>query len=230
MEAISRFAGSVAHDLNNFLTTISLSSRLLLDGLLESDPLRAEASEIKEACDRLAGFTKELLKIAFEKLPPPEPLSLGEAVLAASEAFREKLASNIQLVVSVHERSGQIRADAAHLIQLVNHLLANAADALSDGGQIKVRSSQIESARWLENSELTERRRPFAQLTIEDSGKGIAPERFARLFEPFNSDKGKGRGMGLTTVYGIVKRTGGQIKVSNSVSGTKVEVLWPLVN
>jgi signal transduction histidine kinase/CheY-like chemotaxis protein len=220
MEAIGRLAGGVAHDFNNLLTVIKGRSQLILDRLEPEHPLRRQISLIEQMAERAAALTRQLLAFSRRQTLEPRVLSVNLVVQGLTPMLGRLLGEDIELVVGLDPGLAVVRADPNQLEQVVLNLVANARDAMPDGGRLTIETA---------NAELTEdsiepphdvRPGPYVRLTVRDSGVGMDIATQARLFEPFFTTKevGRGTGLGLATVYGIVRQSGGTITV-HSVAG-----------
>ena len=207
MEAIGRLAGGVAHDFNNLLTVIKGRSQLILDRLEPEHPLRRQISLIEQMAERAAALTRQLLAFSRRQTLEPRVLSINLVVQGLAPMLGRLLGEDIELVVGLDPTLAVVRADPNQLEQVILNLVANARDAMPDGGRLTIETA---------NAELTEdsiepphdvRPGPYVRLTVRDSGVGMDIATQARLFEPFFTTKevGKGTGLGLATVYGIVQ-------------------------
>jgi two-component system, cell cycle sensor histidine kinase and response regulator CckA len=229
LEALGRLAGGVAHDFNNLLTIILSCSSALLEGLGAEAPLRQEALEIDDAARRAAQLTRQLLSFGRCHSTQPVPLDLGEVVAGMEHLLRRLIGEGVALEVSRGTGLRAVHADPAHMEQVILNLVVNARDAVGGGGRIVVETSNLEvivdEAHWVGAPP-----GQYVCLAVSDTGCGMAPEVRTRLFEPYFTTKaeGKGTGLGLATVYGIVKRAGGEIHVESAPGqGARFEVLLP---
>jgi PAS domain S-box-containing protein len=230
MEAFGQLAGGVAHDFNNLLTIIKGYVCLLLDEDCRADKLTSSLTEIAKAADRAALLTRQLLTFSRRQLFQPKPLDLNEVVADASQMLQQLVGESITLKTQCLSGNVSIKADPNMLEQILINLAANARDAMPDGGQFVVSTSvcDIDSAHVRQHRE--SRPGPHVCLSVADTGCGIAPEHLSRLFEPFftTKDVGKGTGLGLASVYGIVKQHEGWIEVSSRVGkGTSFRIFFP---
>jgi PAS domain S-box-containing protein len=222
LEAVVRLAGGVAHDFNNLLTVINCHAALLLQDLSEDGTGATPARAILEAGERAAHLTQQLLAFSRKDLAAPRVLDLNAAVTEAVTMLRRLIGEDIVLTTDLRPGLGRVRADPAHLQQVVMNLAVNARDAMPCGGRLSLvtRDVQRESG-------------PYVLLAVTDSGCGMTEEVKAHLFEPFFTTKevGQGTGLGLCTVYGIVKQSGGHIEVeSQPGSGTTFRVYLPPID
>ena len=217
LEAIGRLAGGVAHDFNNILMSIMGSADLLLMQLARGDAARGEAAEIKQAIDRGAGLTRQLL--AFSRREPTRPrlFALGDVVRGMDTMLRRLIGPEIDFEIVVPAEPMTVAADSGQVEQVVMNLVVNARDAMPEGGRVTVRIDEVEldedgAAAFVEG-----RAGRYARLSVADTGTGIDAQTRAKLFEPFftTKEQGKGTGLGLSIVYGIVKQSGGYITVAS---------------
>ena len=218
MEAVGRLAGGVAHDFNNLLTAIGGYSGLLLADLAPSDPRRADVEEIKKATERAAALTRQLLAFSRRQVLQPRVLDLNAVIAGAEKLLRRLIGENIALVTRFDPALGAVRADAGQIEQVVMNLAVNARDAMESGGTLtmETRNFEVVATRRMPDRDAMPPGR-YAQLRVSDTGTGIDAETKRHIFEPFftTREKGKGTGLGLATVYGIVKQSGGFIWVDS---------------
>lgn len=229
MDAIGQLAGGVAHDFNNLLTVILANGELLAHALRD-DPLGDEVEQIRNAGKRAAMLTRQLL--AFSRKQPLEPRVLNiNAILRNMESMcRRLLGEDIDLALLLHPEPHLCLVDAGQIEQVVLNLVVNARDAMADGGRITIETANV----VLDDDYVAKHPEtvagPHLMLSVSDTGAGMSPEIQAHLFEPFFTTKGPGRGtgLGLSTVYGIVKQSGGSIWVySEPGHGTSFKVYFP---
>ncbi len=233
MEAVGRLAGGVAHDFNNILTVITTTTGLLLEALPKGDVRRDDVLEIQKAANRAAGLTHQLLAVSRRQVLRPRTLDLNAAVRDMLAMLRRVIGEDVDLVTELEPGIGCVRADASQLAQVVLNLAVNARDAMPEGGRLTIRTGALE----LEEPEA--RRRALLQagrwvtLDVSDAGVGMGPEVQSHLFEPFFTTKpaGTGTGLGLSTVYGIVEQSGGQIEVESAPGhGSTFTIYLPRVD
>jgi len=232
MEAVGRLAGGVAHDFNNLLTAILGSTELLLGGLPGANPLREDAEEIRRAAERAAALTRQLLAYSRRQVLKPEPLNLNTVVAEMDRLLRRLIGEDVVLVTALAPDLGTVRADPGQIEQVIVNLALNARDAMPQGGRLSVATTNIELDPAYVGDHAGAKAGPFVLLTVTDTGTGMDPETTAHLFEPFFTTKevGKGTGLGLATVYGIVKQSGGYITVySEPGQGTSFKIYLPRV-
>jgi two-component system, cell cycle sensor histidine kinase and response regulator CckA len=216
MEAIGRLAGGVAHDFNNLLTVISGYGDMIMRGLAPSDPLHSCIEEVLRASSRATSLTNQLLTFSRRQVIQPKVLDLNVLVANMDRMLRRVIGEHIELETVLTPALGNVRADAGQLEQVIMNLAVNARDAMPEGGNLFIRTSNEDVPR---SSRLHADVRPgsYVRLTVADTGKGMDAEIMIHLFEPFYTSKatGKGTGLGLSTVYGIVKQSGGEIVVES---------------
>ena len=219
LEAIGRLAGGVAHDFNNILMSIMGAADLLLMQLGVNDPARSEASEIKQAVERGAGVTRQLLAFSRRQATRARLFALGDVVRGLETMLRRLIGPEIEFEIECGPRPVTVLADAGQFEQVVMNLVINARDAMPEGGRLTVRVEELDldDAAALTLTEGHPGR--YARLSISDTGTGMSEQTRAKLFEPFftTKEQGKGTGLGLSIVYGIVKQSGGYISVSSEL-------------
>jgi len=233
MEAVGRLAGGVAHDFNNLLTAIGGYSDLLLADLEVADPRRSDVVEIKKATDRAAALTRQLLAFSRRQVLQPTVLDLNAVVTGAEKLLRRLIGEDILLVTRLDPALGAVRADAGQVEQVVMNLAVNARDAMRRGGTLTIETTNVVvGAEGRPGEKASIPPGPYVELRVADTGTGMDAETQRRLFEPFftTREKGEGTGLGLATVYGIVKQSGGFIWVDSAPGlGTTFTVHLPQV-
>jgi PAS domain S-box-containing protein len=217
LEAIGRLAGGVAHDFNNILMSIMGSAELLLMQVGADDPARGEAAEIKQSVQRGAGLTRQLLAFSRRQATIPRLFALEEVVAGMETMLRRLLGPEIDLDLPADGSQTRVVADPAQVEQVILNLVINARDAMPEGGRISVRIDQIALDEAAALAQVEARPGLYARLSVSDTGTGIDEKTRARLFEPFftTKEQGKGSGLGLSIVYGIVKQSGGYVTVAS---------------
>jgi two-component system cell cycle sensor histidine kinase/response regulator CckA len=230
MDAIGRLAGGVAHDFNNLLMVISSYAELMLDSLAPLHPLRRNVDEIQKASRRAADLTRQLLAFGRKQMQSLQLLDLNLIIEDINKMLPRLIGEDIELVFVPGENLGRVKADPVQIEQVLMNLAANARDAMPKGGRlvIETASLRLDDAYVQEHSIVPPGQ--YVVLTVTDSGSGIAPEHLSHIFEPFYTTKeeGKGTGLGLATVYGIVKQNSGFIWVySEPGMGTTFKIYLP---
>ncbi|MBL8914765.1 MAG: PAS domain S-box protein [Archangium sp.] len=216
LEGLGRLAGGVAHDFNNLLTVMLSCGRILAEDLPKGSSNAEDASQIVEAAERARGLTRQLLAFARKQVIAPTSLDLNEVVTSTRRMLQRLLGEDIELVAELDSQLGPVFADAGQLEQVLLNLAVNARDAMPRGGKLTISTRNVND-RWV-------------KVVVGDTGVGMPPEVRSHLFEPFFTTKGegKGTGLGLATVYGIVTQAGGQIRVESEVGvGTRFELDFP---
>lgn len=230
MEAVGKLAGGVAHDFNNVLTAIIGYSDLLLQTHRPSDPAYKNIMNIKTSANRAAGLVRQLLAFSRRQTLQPEVLQVNEVLTETAVMLRPTIGEKIDLKVEPGRDLWYVKADRSQLQSVLVNLAVNARDAMPDGGQLIVRSRNVTER---ESQRLQPQTLPMGEyvlIEVEDTGHGMPPEVQAKIFEPFFTTKsmGKGTGLGLAMVYGIVKQTGGYIFVhSTPGEGTTFRIFLP---
>ncbi len=233
MEAVGRLAGGVAHDFNNMLTVISGYNQMILDQLSPLDPMRGYAEEILKASDRAAALTNQLLAFSRRQIVQPRVFSVNEALSQTEKMLRRLIGEDIVLTLNLHRETGNIRADPGHLEQAIFNLATNARDAMPKGGRLTIETANTSLDDMYSRTHLGVQPGDYVMIAVTDSGHGMDLETKRRIFEPFftTKERGKGTGLGLATVYGIVKQAGGDIWVYSELGkGTTFKLYFPRVS
>ncbi len=227
MEAIGRLAGGVAHDFNNLLTVILSFGRLVIDDFAESDPRAEDVREILRAAGSAAALTNQLLSFSRRQVVEPRVLRPQDALNQLERMVRRTISDEVALVTRYEPDCGQVRIDPGQLDQVVLNLILNACDAMREGGTLRLGLKNV----TLASDEDPLERGEYVELSVADTGSGMAPEVSEHIFEPFFTTKGtQGTGLGLSTCFGIVRQAGGDIRVETAPGrGTCMRVLLPRV-
>jgi PAS domain S-box-containing protein len=231
MEAVGRLAGGIAHDFNNLLTVITSYSMMALDELGPEQKLREDVAEILAAAERAAGLTRQLLTFSRKQVLQPVVLNLNDVATEMERMLRRVIGEDVTLVLDLAPDIGVIDADRGQLEQVLMNLAINARDAMPDGGRLVIQTSSECEPGGLMNADgvlCTD----CVTLSVTDTGTGMSDETRAHLFEPFFTTKpvGRGTGLGLATVYGIVRQFGGSIRVRSALgAGSAFHICLPCV-
>ena len=233
MESVGRLAGGVAHDLNNLLTVINGYSDLLLQQITPEDAIQEPISEIRKAGARAAALSRQLLVLSREQVVRPKVLDLNEVIGEVEKMLGGVLGEDVRIETSLSPSLGPIRADAGQLHQVLMNLIVNARDAMPRGGKILIETSNVDLDQGyaLQHPELAPG--PYVLMTVSDDGLGMSEEVRSHLFEPFftTKEQSEGTGLGLATVYGIIKQTGGAIwAYSEPSAGATFKIYLPRVD
>jgi two-component system, cell cycle sensor histidine kinase and response regulator CckA len=230
MEAVGRLAGGVAHDFNNLLMVIKGHTELLLSALEPAEQLARKIEHIDRAADRATALTRQLLAFSRMQVLQPQVINLASIVEEMGKLLPRLIGEDIELVIRTDEDLGTVRADASQMEQVIMNLAVNARDAMPNGGKLVIETANAELDHSYMTSHPLMNPGPYVQLVVTDSGTGMDAETQAHIFEPFftTKEKGKGTGLGLATVYGIVKQSGGFIWVYSEVGkGTSFKIYLP---
>jgi PAS domain S-box-containing protein len=232
MEAVGRLAGGMAHDFNNMLTVIAGYNHMLREELPPDSPLLEYIEEMRRAADRAAGLTNHLLTFSRRRAVRLCPLEVNEALRQTEKMLDRLIGEDIRLELHLDPDAGVIVADRGQLDQAIVNLAVNARDAMPEGGCLSIETANV----WLDEeyaqSHLGVKSGEYVMIAVSDTGHGMDAETRRRIFEPFftTKPKGKGTGLGLATVYGIVKQAGGDIWVySEPGQGTTFKLYFPRV-
>jgi len=230
LEAIGRLTGGVAHDFNNLLTLILGYSGMLLTHRDPMDPSYIALSEIKKTAEKGAALTHQLLAFSRRQRLHPELLNLNSIIIYNERMLRRIIHEDIELIMNLEPSLGLVRADAGQIHQVLLNLALNARDAMPQGGKLAISSANVLLAEGDSPPFPGMASGPYVLLTVSDSGVGMDKEVHAHLFEPFFTTKepGKGTGLGLATVYGIIQQSGGRIVVETEIDkGTTFKIFLP---
>ncbi len=232
MEAVGRLAGGIAHDFNNLLTVIMGYSHVIAAELGRHHPLHSKIEETQKAGERAAMLVRQLLTFSRKQPLEPKNLSLNNVVSNLESMLQRLIGSDIRLVITLDPSNSQVRADQAQLEQVLMNLVVNARDAMTKGGTLTIETAQVELAKSPLYHVEPLRPGPYVKLSVGDTGSGMDRDTQAHIFEPFftTKEEGKGSGLGLSTVFGIVTQSGGGIDVTSRVGqGTRFDIFFPRV-
>ena len=232
MEAVGRLASGVAHDFNNVLTAIAGFSDLLLEDLPGDDPRREDVAEIRRAVDRGAALSRQLLAFSRQQVLSPQLVNLDALISDMSAMLRRVLGEDIELRFIPCDHDCIVSADPGQLEQVLLNLAVNARDAMPDGGKLTIEVGRVDLDASYAEQHFPVEPGPYVQLSVSDTGLGMDEKTKAHIFEPFftTKEKGKGTGLRLSTVYGIVKQSGGYVWVySEPGQGATFKVYLPRV-
>ncbi len=232
MEAIGRLAGGVAHDFNNLLTGITGYTEMALSSLTPDDPLQEDLEEVLAASRRAASLTGQLLAFSRRQIIHPQVLNLNQVVRRSQKMLARIIGEDIELSFAASPQLGAVRTDPAQVDQVLVNLATNSRDAMPRGGQLHIETRNVTLDDEYARLHSDARAGDYVVLAVSDSGEGMDAETRRRVFEPFFStkEKGKGTGLGLATVYGIVRQNEGFIDVySEPGLGTTIKIYYPRV-
>ena len=230
MEAIGRLAGGIAHDFNNLLTIIKGYTELALKRPRISAELQADVERIEDASERAGTLVRQLLAFSRRQVLQPKLVDLNSIVLGLDKLLRRLMDEGIQMTTIPGKDIGTIKADPGQMEQVIMNLVVNARDAMPKGGRLTVETANVDLDAAYASDHATVKPGSYVMLAVSDTGTGMSPEAVAHIFEPFYTTKesGRGTGLGLSTVYGIVKQSGGYIWVySEPGRGSSFKVYFP---
>jgi CheY-like chemotaxis protein len=233
MEAVGRLAGGVAHDFNNLLTVITSYSEMVSDDMAPSDPRLLDMGEIKKAAATAATLTRQLLAFSRQQVNQPRSLLLQDAIESSAKLIRRLIGEDVELITHSSGKKAMVRMDPGHLEQIIMNLAVNARDAMPGGGILSIETGCVELSDQDARLHTPVKPGRYAMLAMTDTGGGMTPEVRSHIFEPFftTKDAGKGTGLGLATVYGIVKQNDGFIWVYSELGrGTTFKIYLPLID
>ncbi|MFA6317744.1 MAG: PAS domain S-box protein [Elusimicrobiota bacterium] len=232
MESIGRLAGGVAHDFNNLLTAIIGYGRFVLDALGQDDPKADDVREVLSAAERAAALTRHLLAFSRRQVLCPVVMDINGAVGRSAKMLRRIIGENIRIETRLGAAPCLVKVDAVQMDQVLMNLAVNARDAMPGGGTLTIATEVVRPPEDFFTDKADLEAGPLVHLSVSDTGTGMDASALAHLFEPFftTKERGKGTGLGLATVHGIVKQSGGEIAVESSPGkGTAFSLYFPLV-
>jgi two-component system cell cycle sensor histidine kinase/response regulator CckA len=230
METVGRLAGGVAHDFNNLLTVISGYSDMMLNQLEKNDPLYSNVQEIQNASDRAANLTRQLLAFSRKQILEPQVINLNSILTDLNKMLRRIIGEDIDLITVPNPDLWNIEADPGQVEQVIVNLSVNSRDAMPGGGKLTTETQNVHLDEEYCQVHPGVIAGDYAMLAVSDNGSGMSQEIMSKIFEPFFTTKeaGKGTGLGLATVYGIVKQSGGYVNVYSEIgTGTSFKVYFP---
>ena len=230
MEAIGQLAGGVAHDFNNLLTAICGHSELALKRLTPTDPLHRHVEQIKKSGERAAALTRQLLAFSRKQILQPKIIDLNQIVVDMNKMLQRLIGEDIDLLMGLAADLGKVKADPNQIEQILLNLSINARDAMPRGGRLTIETSNVDLSQEYSRDHVSVPPGQYVMLAVSDDGCGMDAETQAHIFEPFFTTKeiGKGTGLGLATVYGIVKQSEGTIWLYSEVGrGTAFKIYLP---
>jgi PAS domain S-box-containing protein len=232
LEAIGRLAGGIAHDFNNLLTVIGGRSHIMGWRVAEDDPMRRDLEIIEQAADRAAGLTRQLLAFSRKQVQELRVVELKEVVGGLERMLQRLIGEDVELVTRADDEPGRVRVDPTQIEQVILNLVVNARDAMPNGGQLIIETASVDVDEEAARAHVGLEPGPYVRLQVTDTGHGMDQATRDQMFVPFFTTKapGKGTGLGLATVYGIVKQTGGHIWVESEVGrGATFRIYLPRV-
>jgi two-component system cell cycle sensor histidine kinase/response regulator CckA len=233
MEAVGRLAGGIAHDFNNLLTIIKGYTELARQRTEGQSALRNDIEKIDDASQRAAALVRQLLAFSRKQVLQPKNLDLNSVVGGLEQLLKRLMSEDVRMQVKMSPDLGTIKADPSQIEQVLMNLVANARDAMPDGGKLIIETCNVELDQAYASEQVTVKPGRYVMLAVSDTGEGMSAETVAHIFEPFFTTKGgvRGTGLGLSTTYGIVKQSGGYIWVySEPQLGTTFKVYLPRVD
>ncbi len=232
MESVGRLAGGVAHDFNNLLSVINGYSDFLIKKLPAADAMRADLEQIRSAGERATALTRQLLAFSRRQVLQPEVLDLNQLIAGVKKLLGRLIGEDIELAFLPDDAIVRVKVDPGQIEQVIINLAVNARDAMPRGGRLTIETKRVELDESYAEQHILLAPGAYVLLSVSDTGVGMSTETLQQVFEPFFTTKevGKGTGLGLATVYGIVRQSGGQIQVYSEVGlGTTFKIYLPMV-
>jgi two-component system cell cycle sensor histidine kinase/response regulator CckA len=232
MDAVGRLAGGIAHDFNNLLTVIRLNTEIIMEGLDPTDPRSEDVKQIRSAAERASGLTRQLLAFSRKQILQPRVLDMNSVVGNVEPMLRRLIGEDITITSTCSAR-GYVVADPGQLEQVLVNLVVNARDAMPEGGRITIETRNVELDETYTSEHAPVVAGRYVMLAVGDNGLGMSRDTREHAFDPFFTTKeaGKGTGLGLATVYGIVKQSGGYVWIySEPTLGTTLKLYFPEVS
>jgi PAS domain S-box-containing protein len=232
MEAVGRLAGGIAHDFNNLLTAVRGNAELMLAEMPLDHALRPDLEEISRAAERASSLTRQLLAFSRRQILQPRVLNIDGVVSEMERLLRRLIGEDVELITRPNANGARVEADRGQLEQVLMNLAVNARDAMPSGGRVTIETDVVDLDDEFAALHPGAVPGSYARLSVHDTGSGMDARTLSHVFEPFFTTKGvgQGTGLGLATVYGIVKQSGGYISVNSEAgTGTRFEIYLPLV-
>jgi len=232
MDAVGRLAGGIAHDFNNLLTVIAGRAQMILARLRPEEPIHRDATLVRTTADRAAALTQQLLAFSRKQVLQPQVLDLNAVMTAMEPMLSRLIGEDIELAVVPTKGLDRVKADPGQIEQVIVNLVVNSRDAMPQGGRLTIETANVELDEAYARRHVAVPAGQYVMLAVSDNGVGMDESTCSRVFEPFftTKEQGKGTGLGLATVYGIVKQSGGDIRLYSEVgAGTTFKIYLPRI-
>ena len=232
LDGVGRLAGGIAHDFNNLLTVINGNCSMLLKSMVSDDPQKAKVEMIKEAGDRAAVLTQQLLAFGRRQVLVPKILNLNDVVMSMGRLLAGLIGEDIELLTVLEPTAVYVKVDPGQIEQVIMNLAVNSRDAMPRGGKLTITTENIEIHGEEARPDHDGIDSPSVMLAVSDTGEGMDADTQQHIYDPFFTTKavGKGTGLGLSMIYGIVKQSGGRIALSSEIgNGTTFRIYFPRV-